>query len=206
MVLQSTEYVSISSDLESQIGPEIPDPLAGHCFVKLDDSWALFIGGILIQTPSQKVFIYAIDQQLWSNDIPMPSPRYFHTCGVLKQNDVNTVVVVGGRDNDLVLDSTIIYKEGKWTEGPKLEGRLFLAASVVSFDKKALFIFGGCGYTSKVYIDECLPLFILKETSQIECLDEDCTLKKLAVSMEPPRYGSRAVLAQDISLLPPPES
>ena len=95
----STEYFTAEGQTYS--GPTLPEPVDSMCFVKLDSSTALLIGGMkdwdfLYNT----TYWFDIDSQVFSNGPRLRETRQGHSCGVLLLDGLTYVLVVSGSDRD----------------------------------------------------------------------------------------------------------
>ncbi len=114
---------------------DIPEPVSGHCFVKINSSSLLSIGG-KDELGNEIKYTYFYNEELknWSVGPPLDIPRVNLSCGLLnwknpKTNKIVKIVVAGGGSNKnnkhlhsvelLHLDVDDSSTE-KWVSGPPL--------------------------------------------------------------------------------------
>ena len=139
---------------------ELPRKMYYHCMVKISNSVIFLISGYtqtlsnLAQTTSGETFFHFPERNTWTPGPMLINPRYFHSCGLLYQQDPATqqlqkiVVVAAGKDNNatplksvelLYLDK---YESG-WMAGPSLP-ETAIASSMVEFQNSVILV-GGDG-------------------------------------------------------------
>lgn len=105
--LKSSEIVSIGTD--SRPGPDLPEPLDGHCFFKLNDSAAILVGGFNANGYSKKVYYLDLTTFLWTSGPNLAVARRYHACSAFTDESTGNqfLAVIGGRDENY-LDSVEI--------------------------------------------------------------------------------------------------
>ncbi len=187
-LLASTELVA--PDRSASIrGPELPEPLWGHCMAKINSSTAMIIGGIAKDGQlSGRTYYYTTKKHAWIPGPELLTPRSDMTCGLIKDTRTGSVkvVVAGGDDGFELLDSTellTITDNGgpRWTNGPDLPSAIFGSAGTSSPDGKTFYLFGGDG--SKIE-----QAGATKSTGvQLQCSNENCHWSTIDHKMKTPR-------------------
>ena len=122
----STEFITIDSkqQMTQAYGPELPFGISKHCMVKFNSTTIYIIGGSMgVGTISKKVWIIDPTQNftmtkgpsLGGNKSPK-SMEIFTSCGKMKYNDTDVIVVVGSRDY-LELETVEILFPTGWVKG-----------------------------------------------------------------------------------------
>ncbi len=159
-----TQLVNVNSD-NAILGPTMPKPLSHHCFVKVNDSLAIAVGGYtkFNQPPlmSASTLYLNIERKMWDLGPNLSLPRASHVCGVLKTTEEETskiVVVAGGDTVSHDLSTEILrlvasnFGTEAWQSGPNIPRKLIDASMVSTSDGKGLILIGGVlysGYRSK---------------------------------------------------------
>ena len=88
--------------------------------VKKDELY-LLIGGLSGGQISNSTYFYNVSNDKWKNGPDLKEARWHHTAGLIfdKVNHTQYTVVVGGKNENTVLSSVEILKEGsnEWTQG-----------------------------------------------------------------------------------------
>ena len=75
----------------------MPYPIAGHCFITLNDDEIMSIGGMGVEGKSlNQTLIYNLKTKIWRDGIPMNNSRYHHTCAWIKDHNGNGFILVAG--------------------------------------------------------------------------------------------------------------
>ncbi len=191
----TTEFIDVSMVLESLSGDasnkpletlnegiRLPHKMAYHCLEMISDKMALLYGG------SDYVNGLPALNQVWSLDhleagpkldqshnlqwtprAPMAEARYWHGCGVIKEdisyrstNLGKFVVAAGGAlgHGGLYTSSVELLKVDKddnvadsWQEGPPLPHTLLAAGSATTADNTVLFLAGGVKSYYEPYVE-----------------------------------------------------
>ena len=124
----STEFITIDSkqQMTQAYGPELPFGISKHCMVKFNSTTIYLIGGSMgVGTISKKVWIIDPTQNFTMTEGPSlggnkyKSPKsmeIFTSCGKMKYNDTDVIVVVGSREY-LELDTVEILFPTGWVKG-----------------------------------------------------------------------------------------
>jgi hypothetical protein len=119
-VLQSTELIEILNNDISKItaGPDLQEPLMGHCVAVASTSQVMVIGGYstVINDYSPTARIYDFNTKQWITDIWMGTgSRMDSSCRSVNIEGIQKVLMVGGWNN-LALTDTAVYSkfDGKW--------------------------------------------------------------------------------------------
>ena len=122
----STEFITIDSkqQMTQAYGPELPFGISKHCMVKFNSTTIYLIGGSMgVGTISKKVWIIDPTQNFTMTEGPSlsgnKSPKsmeIFTSCGKMKYNDTDVIVVVGSRDY-LELETVEILFPSGWVKG-----------------------------------------------------------------------------------------
>ena len=119
----STEFITIDSNqhMTQAYGPELPFDISRHCMVKLNATAIYLIGGTMeFGKISKKVWIIDPTQNFTLSEGPsLGGGHYPHSlistsCGKMKYNDTDVIVVVGGFEN---LDTVEILLPTCWVRG-----------------------------------------------------------------------------------------
>ena len=98
--LSSTEIVNVQASYASvEKGPELPEPMVGHCIVQLNLSTVLFMGGG--PSTTKKTFFYEMTTQTWTNGPDMNYGRAYFGCGLMQTATGSSIVVVSGGGTSL---------------------------------------------------------------------------------------------------------
>ena len=119
-VLQTTEYISVSDSGISKIlpGPNLQEPLMGHCAAVVSASQIMVIGGYstIINDYSPTAHIFDLKTEQWSTDALMTTGgRMDSSCLNVNIEGRRKVLMVGGWNN-LALTDTAVYStaNSKW--------------------------------------------------------------------------------------------
>ena len=122
----STEFITIDSkqQMTQAYGPELPFGISKHCMVKFNSTTIYLIGGSMgVGTISKKVWIIDPTQNFTMTEGPSlsgnKSPKsmeIFTSCGKMKYNDTDVIVVVGSREYLEVDTVEILFPTG-WVKG-----------------------------------------------------------------------------------------
>jgi hypothetical protein len=119
-VLQSTEFIEILDNNISKItaGPDLQEPLMGHCVALASTSEVMVIGGYstIINDYSPTARMYDFNTNQWSTNIRMiTGSRIDSSCRTVNIEGIQKVLMVGGWNN-LALNDTAVYSksDGKW--------------------------------------------------------------------------------------------
>ena len=64
-------------------GPNLPEPLLDHCMAKVDENTIILSGGETAYSYSEKVYLFDIDSETWTEIARMPhGQRFGHSCGM----------------------------------------------------------------------------------------------------------------------------
>ena len=87
------------------------------CLVILDDKNLFLAGGGFYRSGSRKAYIYNKDSNAWRALSDMTWPRIYHSCGLVKSDSGDEVVVVGGdgspKSIEIFSTSTETWRSGK---------------------------------------------------------------------------------------------
>ena len=116
---------------EFELGPQLPEPLSGHCTVAIGERTILTAGGRSRSIHLRTARILNTESNEWTRVLDMRHGRHGHSCGrILASSDNNVEVVVAG---GLRVYSSEIYSSSRlypWRLGPRLERPVFRAATV----------------------------------------------------------------------------
>ncbi len=190
-----------------QSGPDLPTASEHHCFIKLNSSTILMIGGAKTPNSPESIATYFMEfptvggASVKSAHGPdLNKGRRFHVCGALIREEGNqeqmVVIVVGGyeinnaREHEktpiqnstefLAMDSS----SKDWTFGPDMPKGIYGAAGVTTSDRKSLLFVGG--YDGQNVHDSILKLTLFK--------DNDWQWTKLDQELRIPRRLHTALL------------
>ena len=98
-----------------------PDVTLGEaqdgCLVILDDKNLFLAGGGFYRSGSRKAYIYNKDSNAWRALSDMTWPRIYHSCGLVKSDSGDEVMVVGGKGSPRSIEifsvSTETWRSGK---------------------------------------------------------------------------------------------
>ncbi len=153
---RSTEILSLKG---SDWGPDLPQPLFGHCLVKIDNAKAMIIGGQEEgdQALSKTWEIGLVDFDFQEKD-ELLEARSNHACGLIKDSNagssgISAIVVTGGcylcfsygtkyKDRSSS-ELWIIDGSDSWIFGPDLPERIFGSRGLSSPDRTSFFLIGG---------------------------------------------------------------
>ena len=132
-------------------GPDLPQKLQLHCAVALNSKTVLIIRGKNDRNEvSNKTFGYDFESSQWVTGPELAIGRHSHACSVYEDNQELLVYVVGGSNDNGVLDSVefailnqdnILTKDWYWSSGPKFPINVRYHAMVST--KYALYVIGG---------------------------------------------------------------
>jgi hypothetical protein len=120
---KSTEFVQLTG---TTTGPDLPLEVVFHCLVSLNETTILLIGGLYMDgfhlTYTKDTFYYNIDDKTWTVGPSLITARYSHSCALFKSakhGNTDTVIVTGGSQGYVLLDSTefLIFGSNSWTSG-----------------------------------------------------------------------------------------
>ncbi len=124
--LLHTEFVAVDSKSNEIIAtryPDIPEPLSGGCFVKINCTEAIAIGG----SSNVTTYIFSIPTRTWSVGPGIYQPRLIKDCALIHdiEETLSYVVVSGGNNpnnSGELLRSTELWIVGSdhWHFGPDL--------------------------------------------------------------------------------------
>jgi hypothetical protein len=139
----------------------LPNPVFGHCLVKISDSILVSAGGAFDnEYPdmiTDETFFFNSHNNEWSKGPKLNNPRVFHSCGAFHWDNPNTnqteriVVAAGGYYID-PMNSTELLRlnhEGKvvgsgWTSGPALPKTSYYS-TIVEFNNTLILVGGDHG-------------------------------------------------------------
>ncbi len=128
----SSEYVFLDGQVE--MGPTLPRSMYVGCFVKIDDTRAILIGGdsgpaFFNFNPS--TYYFSIPDEAWTLGPDVAFPGYIQSCGMLVDVDNPSsifVVKVGGYDGaTLVATELLAVNSDEWAPGPDLNAAANMA-------------------------------------------------------------------------------
>ena len=120
-LLASTDFIPKSSFGE----PNLPEPIAKHALVSINETTTMLIGGERISTYfSPKTHYFNHEDLLWTNGPSLMTGRYSHTAGLITDHVTQEqhVAVVGGWDSQKPVVSEdsvelLLSGETQWTKG-----------------------------------------------------------------------------------------
>ena len=120
--VQSTEFISLrqgKGPLTSTYGPDMPFTLGYSCVVKFNDTTVYILGGYQSGSPTNKVWIASISDEITFNQGPsMLHQRYYHACGTIPFGNKNLIVVAGGSTRHSEMSMEILDPSvNRWVEG-----------------------------------------------------------------------------------------
>ena len=128
-LLNTTEIVN---EEESIFGPELPQPLSGHCSVSINSSFVFVAGGYGQPYLLDSFLLKLFDPILSRYEIltPMSIGRYGHMCGRVKIQGTTKIIVAGGlRVDDVEIH---LLDRNVWIKGPKLQGQELFKATTIN--------------------------------------------------------------------------
>ena len=138
--LSSTELLK---DGAWQYSVNLPEPLFGHCLVKINSSHSFLAGGRTAGRESEAAYLYS-DNEGFVPQADMSTPRKFHSCGL---NADGLIIVAGGMiiNKDEALNSTEIFNLSTltWETGPTLPAAKFAFGAAMISDNAGTFFIGG---------------------------------------------------------------
>ena len=73
-------------------GPELPDPLIGHCLARLNETHIFIAGG-----NSSDVYLFdEMTKNFTALNTPLNQQRWYAACGVVKHSNKTQLMIVGG--------------------------------------------------------------------------------------------------------------
>lgn len=105
--------------------PTLPIDVLSHCMVTINTTTVMVIGGS-IKSPylSSFTFYYNADSETWTEGPMLNIGRAYHSCGLIQEARKNSIIVIGGKDDDnKILQSVEILDVGaaEWRKGPDFE-------------------------------------------------------------------------------------
>ena len=116
--LSSTEFIPKQSTSE----PRLPEPVAYHALVSLNETTSMLIGGNTnSDSTSSKTHYFDHQSQSWKDGPSLMKGRFEHTAGLITDHVTHEkhLAVVGGYDGYVELDSVelLLSGETQWTKG-----------------------------------------------------------------------------------------
>jgi len=150
-VSSSSDYMS--ADGETQLGPELVQPLFGHAMIAFNNSVSMVIGGVSQdESVTAHTHYYNHEENHWHSGPELKIARGGHTAGFVSDQVTGDIylIVAGGYDQDfLVLNSVEILDSAsnEWQPGPELLEKRF-RHGMVRLDSDLIAI-GGYNRVSK---------------------------------------------------------
>ncbi len=119
--IKSSEYITLET---VHYGPDLPDPRARHCMVKVNESLVLVTGGTLLgKRATNSVQLFVPETEAFRTGPRMFEARMNHACGALQTLDDTTLAVVAGKRKGNQKSTEILaFSEGvKWLPGPEIQ-------------------------------------------------------------------------------------
>ncbi len=157
----STEWIQVSEDhlsLTASEGVKLPEALADHCLVKIDERLALLYGGESMDIITGHTWTIDLGNLTggWTQLTSLTTPRSGHICGVVRDASskfLKVVVAAGGdlrKDVNDPTNNVELYQinhhdndNREWIAGPTLPYKLRSAASATTQDQTVLIVAGG---------------------------------------------------------------
>ena len=116
--LSSTEFIP----KRSTSAPRLPEPVAYHALVSLNETTSILIGGYTnSDSTSSKTHYFDHQSQSWKDGPSLMKGRFEHTAGLITDHVTHAkhLAVVGGYDGYVELDSVelLLSGETQWTKG-----------------------------------------------------------------------------------------
>ena len=146
---------------QQNIFSPLPNPVFGHCLVKINDSMLLSVGGAFdneypVMVTGETYFFNSHCNE-WLKGPRLNFPRVFHSCGVFRWNNPNSnqtehiIVAAGGYYIDSIASTELLRlnDEGKiigsgWTTGPVLPLSSYYS-TIVEFNNTVILVGGDHG-------------------------------------------------------------
>ena len=119
-ILKTTEFVDISNNAISRVssGPDMEEPLLGHCAALVTSSQAVVLGGFssMLNDHTPQVRVYDFNTQTWDKKSWMSAgPRIDSSCLNVEINGLRQVLLTGGWNNQLLADTAVFSTtEYRW--------------------------------------------------------------------------------------------
>ncbi len=194
--VNSTEFVYFDGR-EANQGPDLPLPLARHCMVRINQKWAMLIGGYqgnLIDY-EHSTWLFDFVEQKWTPGPNMTHGKSNAACGLIRDSSTGeTMVVVAGGFGDSesihhLTNSTELWilESESWIPGPDLPILIESAAGVTSSNGRHFIVVGGGGAHS----EELFDLY------KLQCFRRKCEWNKMKQELTVARKGAVAMLLPD---------
>ena len=119
-ILKTTEFVEISDNAIARIfpGPDMQEPLLGHCAALVTSSQAVVLGGFsaLLNDYTPHVRVFDFNTQTWDKKSWMSAgPRIDSSCLNVEINGLRQALLAGGWNNAILSDTSVFLKtEFRW--------------------------------------------------------------------------------------------
>jgi hypothetical protein len=119
-ILKSTEFIMVTNDkmLSIRPGPDMVEPLMGHCAAVVTNSQVVVLGGFSSQTSdyNTKAFIYDFNTEQWLYKSWMsPGARMDTSCLNVNVGGKRKVIFAGGWNNMALQDTAVLNeKDYQW--------------------------------------------------------------------------------------------
>ncbi len=165
--LNSTEFLDPSTG-KVHSGPDLPQAISAHCLVKINSLTAMLI-------ENKESWFHSFGTEDWVGGPYLNITRWRHTCGIIKDSDVDsekTIVIAAGGGLETSTELFVIGEEplDHWTTGPNLPNRIRDAAGVATPDGKSFLFIGGFNNDKQLQEDSIYRL---------QCFKLECFWKKL---------------------------
>ena len=135
--LASSEYITLEGSIP---GPEMPIPFCYHTLVAINKTCSMIIGGMTTGPVTlQTVYYFENEGENWSHGPDLMQARWGHSAGIVTDKTTydEFVIVTGGKNNEIVLDSTEILIDNQWHHGKISHDCLILCNFYGTFDNFA---------------------------------------------------------------------
>ena len=161
-ISNTSEYITLTPQPATTMGPVLPIKVHGHCMVKINESMAFLNGG---HGNARKTWLVDLSANSWTIGPPAIVNRRVHSCGILEDaKDGAKIIVIAGGYADWYtfkyLKTVEIWAVGDliWRISERMPGPRGYGIGVSGLrDKDFLFVggFDGRRYTSTIFNMEC---------------------------------------------------
>ncbi len=144
-ILNTTEFVGVFE--ESKPGPDLPIPLSNFCFVKINDTTAMVIGGTTSLDISYRTFFYDIPSQEFRDGPELGYRRQGMACETFEADNGKVMVaVIGGFFKFPTAQDTVSLWDPEtnlWIHEGLFPIPIGFAKAITSPDRKSIYVIGG---------------------------------------------------------------